>query len=133
MPPKGFKHRSETIKKMSLKLTGRKRSLQSRIKQSLTLKGHKFWGKSGHKITGQALQNMRDGWKKRYTPEYAQKLSLSQLGEKNNKAVLNEFKVREIRRKYCSGEYSQQSLASEYGVKRPTIADIVNKRTWTHI
>ncbi len=38
--------------------------------------------------------------------------------------------VRDIRRKYESGQYTQDALAFEYNVSQPTIFDIVNWNTW---
>ncbi|WP_216638213.1 hypothetical protein, partial [Brevibacillus brevis] len=61
------------------------------------------------------------------------KLSESQTGENNNQSVLTEEQVKEIRGLYKSKIYTQQALANRYGVARPTIADIIHYRTWTHL
>lgn len=46
---------------------------------------------------------------------------------------LTEDKVREIRRRHAAGGISQGALAREYGVKQPTIHDVVNWVTWKHV
>jgi len=41
--------------------------------------------------------------------------------------------VREIRARYDDGETNRSALAREYGVTQPTIGDVVEGRTWTHV
>lgn len=41
--------------------------------------------------------------------------------------------VLEIRQRYAAGGISQSKLGSEYGLSQGTIADIVHRKTWTHI
>ena len=41
--------------------------------------------------------------------------------------------VREIRARYDDGELNRSALAREYGVAQPTIGDVVEGRTWTHV
>jgi hypothetical protein len=54
----------------------------------------------------------------------------NQSGERHPGAVLNWPKVREIREKYATGEYTQVGLALEYGVNRVQIGHIVNYLQW---
>ena len=75
----------------------------------------------------------------RSTPEYIEKIRQTKLGEANPQAKLTEAKVIKIRfayeqmlLKYKKTE-AQEILAEEYGVKRPTISDIVLRNTWKHI
>lgn len=96
-------------------------------------------------VVKEAIQNtfgMRtapDKFDFRTSAEYRESLSLSQLGENNNSAKLTESDVLAIRQQYpiLQGAFtksqSQYLLADEYGVKRPTISDIVLRRTWKHI
>jgi hypothetical protein len=51
-------------------------------------------------------------------------------GERNNQAVLNWEKVREIRLKYVHGKYTHKSLALEYCVSEGCVQKIINNRTW---
>ncbi|WP_336786575.1 hypothetical protein [Paenibacillus sp. MMO-177] len=44
---------------------------------------------------------------------------------------LTEDQVRAIRAEYVKG--NGKALAAKYGVKQPTISDIVTRRTWNHI
>lgn len=53
-------------------------------------------------------------------------------GERIGRALLTEADVREIRAATAAGE-TQTSLATRYGVSRPTIADIAHRRTWRHV
>lgn len=54
-------------------------------------------------------------------------------GAKNGQAKLTKKKVREIRRKYETGEYYQYELAEKYNVSDAHISDIVNYKKWKHI
>lgn len=76
----------------------------------------------------------------RTTDEYRKKIALTQIGDNNSSRKLYSEEVIEIRRLYnemlASGHKKTQSqyfLASKYGVKRPTISDIVLRKTWTHL
>ena len=53
-------------------------------------------------------------------------------GERNGKAKLTEDKVREARRLHASGVNNTQ-IGKLLGVHRRTIADIINRKTWTHV
>lgn len=54
-------------------------------------------------------------------------------GEKISHAKLTVVKVKAIRAKYNSGEYSQRALAKFYNITQPTINALINKKTWKHI
>ncbi len=76
----------------------------------------------------------------RATPEYREKISRTQIGENNHQVKLTEQQVLAIRKEYdlalLNGHQksaTQYYLAKKYGVKRPTISDIVLRRTWKHI
>jgi len=43
---------------------------------------------------------------------------------------LNWSDVKEIRKLYSSGEYTQRQLAEQFGVSRKTISNVVNRKTW---
>lgn len=60
------------------------------------------------------------------------KIKINWRGSNHGKAKLNEPSVMEIRRRYAKGEL-QKTLAKEFGVSTPTIAFVVNRKTWTHI
>jgi hypothetical protein len=100
------------------------------------LKGRKRPEEIGRKIskahTGRKLSKAERETLKanRYTPEYAAKLSASQIGENNNQAKLTWELIRSIRSEYKPYVVSQQALADKYSVHRSTIADIVNNRIW---
>lgn len=134
MPPKGFKHSEETKEKIRQKLKGKKMSEETKNKMSISRIGHPFWGKKDYIMSDKAKENIRQGInEKRYTEEYAQKLSDTKKGTKNHQSKLTEKQVIEIRNLHKTGQWSHQAIADRYNVKRPTISDIINKRTWKHI
>jgi len=55
------------------------------------------------------------------------------VGTRNYNAKLDDEKIREIRRLYASGGYSQQNLAARYGVSQVCIGAIVRCETWKHV
>lgn len=76
----------------------------------------------------------------RNTEEYIEKLSLSQAGEKARSAKLTDIAVLAIRKEYeeslqggAQKSSTQYYLAEKYNVKRPTISDVVLRKTWKHI
>ena len=54
-------------------------------------------------------------------------------GMTHGMAKLTEDDVREIRRLYATGQFTQQDLALRFGVSYQTISDIVRRHTWKHI
>lgn len=55
------------------------------------------------------------------------------VGDSSVCSKLNEQQVIEIRRKFATGSRSKSSLASEYGVVKQQIANIVNRVSWKHV
>jgi hypothetical protein len=55
------------------------------------------------------------------------------LGRNTGRAKLTTDQVREIRRLYDTGTYTQPEIAKRFGVCKATICLIINRRTWTHI
>lgn len=54
-------------------------------------------------------------------------------GEKNPFSVLTNSKVRDIIRKYSTGNFTQMELAEEFGVSQRTISLVVNRKSWGHV
>jgi hypothetical protein len=54
-------------------------------------------------------------------------------GERQGGAKLTADQVREIRQHYAAGGVTHQTLASEYGVVRQTISDILTRKHWRHL
>lgn len=48
-------------------------------------------------------------------------------------AKLTEENVREIRRLYATGNFTQQDLALKFGVAQGVISDIVKRKKWKHV
>lgn len=51
-------------------------------------------------------------------------------GERQGRSKLTEVQVREIRRRYTSGDIGFQRLANEYGVSKKLVLNIVHRRAW---
>lgn len=76
----------------------------------------------------------------RTTDDYRIKIGLTQQGENNTVAILNDKSVLMIRREYeemlldgYAKTQAQRKLGMKYNVKRSTISDVVLRRTWKHI
>ncbi|WP_342538472.1 hypothetical protein MKY15_20730 [Sporosarcina sp. FSL K6-1540] len=84
-------------------------------------------------------RTIQEGTILRSSPEYSDSIRKTKLGEKNAQAKLSESDVLAIREQYLilQGTFTktqaQYLLADDYGVKRPTISDIVLNKTWKHI
>ena len=127
------KHTTETKLKISKANKGRKLTEETRKRMSQAQKGHPFRGKRNYIMSEDAKERIRKGiLEKRYTQEYARKLSNSKRGALNPIAKLTREDVDKIRETYNSSKISQQKLANQYGVHRSTIADILKYRTWNH-
>jgi predicted DNA binding protein len=46
---------------------------------------------------------------------------------------LTEADVQAIRAEYVPGKVRMKDIAAKYGVKQPTISDIITRRSWNHI
>jgi len=57
----------------------------------------------------------------------------SQKGVLHGGAKLTDDKVREIRRLYATGNFTQQELALKFGVAQSVISDIVKRKKWKHV
>lgn len=55
------------------------------------------------------------------------------IGEENHFSKLSEQKVKEIRNKYSSEQYTQIELSRLYNVSNSAISNIVNYKSWSHI
>jgi len=53
-------------------------------------------------------------------------------GEQNGRARITEQQVRDIRRRYASGEF-QQHLADEYHIAQSVVSAIVLRKLWRHV
>lgn len=55
------------------------------------------------------------------------------IGTRNGKSLLDEDKVREIRKLYSEGGWTYKMLGKKFDVSGPTITDVVVRRTWKHV
>lgn len=54
-------------------------------------------------------------------------------GDKHGARKLSEDAVREMRRLYATGEYTQEQLGKKYGIDRPYATRIINRKQWKHV
>lgn len=54
-------------------------------------------------------------------------------GERHGRTQLTDATVLAIRARYASGNASHSILALEFGVPKPTVARILQRKNWTHI
>ncbi|WP_313803227.1 helix-turn-helix domain-containing protein [Cytobacillus sp.] len=85
-------------------------------------------------------RNIKESCQLRTNNEYRTKLREKQLGELNNSVKLTQEMVLKIREEYGkmleighTKTQAQYYLANKYNVKRPTISDVVLRKTWKHI
>lgn len=64
---------------------------------------------------------------------FALGLAKPRRGEKNNKSILTEKQVIEIRKKFYPRKYTRLMLAKEYGVSPATIKDVILRRSWKYV
>lgn len=55
------------------------------------------------------------------------------IGESHHKAKLSENDVRQIRKDYATGNFTQKAIAEKYGVTKAMIGYIVRHKSWRHI
>jgi hypothetical protein len=79
-----------------------------------------------------ALHNILDGKSWQHVQMIQKRKRRGVRGSRNSQSKLDETKVREIKRRLAEGE-TGASIARSLGVAEPTIADIKNGRSWTHI
>ena len=79
-----------------------------------------------HLSVGTAAENIRDMDRK------GRRVTVSVGGEKSGMSVLKEEDVREIRRRYESGE-GLSALGRAFSVTPQNIRSITNRKTWRHI
>lgn len=54
-------------------------------------------------------------------------------GIHNGRAKLTDEKVKELRLKWSTGEYSQRQLAKEYGVDQAKVWSVLHNKSWKHV
>lgn len=64
---------------------------------------------------------------------HAVAMGLAYRGSLNGAAILDEQKVREIRRRYAAGGVMQKALAAEYGVSVACIQTVTRRERWAHV
>jgi predicted DNA-binding protein (UPF0251 family) len=82
-----------------------------------------------HLFLGTARDNCIDMMRK--GRHYAGSRENMPRGSKHWNSKLSEYEVRKIRERVMAGE-KQKDLASELGVSRATISEVVNRKLWRH-
>lgn len=75
-----------------------------------------------HLSQGTIVDNYMDAVRKNLHP----------AGTRNGNAILDDFKVREIRNRCSCGE-KRRKLALEYGVSVSTVKYVVSRKSWKHV
>ncbi len=66
-------------------------------------------------------------------PDHLELVTNAENTRRGAKTKLTADDVREIRRRYVEGGISYRGLAREYGVRNPTISNIINRKRWKDI
>lgn len=61
---------------------------------------------------------------------YKNNLQIPRTGINHHGSKLNNYKVKEIRKLYKTGDFSARELGNKYGVKKTTIQALLENRTW---
>ena len=118
---------NEHKRRMSLKMSG---------------KGNPMFGKKQSPETLRKMSIMFSGennpfFGRTHSEESKKKIGLSSkgrcAGENNAHSKLTVQKVKEIREKWKTGNYTKISLSKEYDVSAVTIGDIISRKTWSTI
>lgn len=56
----------------------------------------------------------------------------TQIGASHNRATITEDTVREIRKRWKDGD-RQVDIAKELGIKKGIVANVISKRSWSHV
>lgn len=54
-------------------------------------------------------------------------------GASKHRAVLNDDAVREIRRLYATGAFSQRELSKQFGVCNKVVCQVIHRQRWSHV
>lgn len=73
-----------------------------------------------HLLAGTQAENARDAMERGRTTR----------GERHTHSKVTSDDVREIRRRYAAGGITQADLGAEYGLKQPTVSNILAGRFW---
>ncbi len=78
-----------------------------------------------HLFLGTSEDNIHDMYKKKRNNNVS--------GDRCGASKLNHDQILEIRKKYSTGDYTNDQLGKEYGVAHQQISRIVNKINWRHV
>lgn len=145
-----FKHSNEHKKNMSDRMLGKKpnnygkpRSLSASLSTAMKNKGRKYGPEFCEKARQRNKSNPNMGGRKnkgkirsdmhRFNLGQSLRRNGKCRGVNHNLVKLSEAQVLEIRNKFVPRKYSSRKLATEYGLSKTNILDIVNRRIWVHI
>lgn len=127
-----IRHQHQTISRSDIADTTR--SKQDLLKQISNLRNELTESMTNHKITDyneinemyekkNDLVKLEDQVKELYEKIDSMQPSI------NSNAKLTDNEVREIQGFAATGRYTQQQLAEQYGVKQPTISDVIRRKS----
>jgi hypothetical protein len=109
--------------KISRALTGRKLSLEHRLRLSQVRKGRIVSRETRIKLSIAQIGK----------PRWSVEDKLSRSGEGNAHHILTDENVIEMRQLYATGRYTLKSLAERYRTTESNVSRIVNRKTWKHL
>lgn len=123
----------ESRQRMKVAQSNRSKEWIANIKEGMKSRGKEWRRKlseyrKGRKATPEQIKGLKIGWKTKhvYTSEET-------AGENNVRCKITEEKVREIRKLYATGEYSQQKLADMFGINQTNVGFIIRRVSWKHV
>jgi hypothetical protein len=95
---------------------------------------HRQYDLAGRTFSPESTAKMSVAQQRRWDREREQGIRRAHpRGAANPNAKLTEAKVVEIRRKYAAGGTSLRLLAKEFGMSKPVILKIIQRRSWAHV
>lgn len=55
------------------------------------------------------------------------------IGSKHHASKMTTAKVKQARKSFSTGKWSQRKLAKKYGISPQSMADILKRRSWKHV
>jgi len=146
-PMQGRNHTEETKHKIASAQSGDKgywwgKSVSDERKQKISKKvagkNHPNFGKKFSKERRKKMSEVVSGdkhpnWGKHLSESTKRRIALSHQGEKSCNSKLTDESVRDIRRMWKTGKYTQTEIGRFHGVAQMTVSDVVRYATWKHM
>ena len=123
----------EMKRKMRKIQSNRSPEWQENMKKGMQKRGEEWRKKLSESrkyvtLTKKQLKSLESGRKQRYKDGRE-----GLKGESNPRSKVNANMVREIRKLYMTGCYSQQKISDKFGINQSMVSKIVLRQAWRHI